>query len=191
MGQPGVQVIGMTSTGRATVQALQLNRPVLVQTRRYWIALGLHPPMTSWSFGNLAEIIGGAMGSSYTEDALVEQPTIALFAELGWTTAVCLFEQADHCPFTGRETTAEVVLTARLRPALQKLNPGLPSEAYDQAIEQLTRSRSIMSMAQANHEVYGLLKEGVRVFIQDENGEEQVTTLRVIDWQQQRTTTSF
>ena len=121
--------------------------------------------------------------SAYTEDALVEQPTIALFAELGWATAVCLFEQADHCPFTGRETTAEVVLTARLRPALQKLNPGLPSEAYDQAIEQLTRSRSIMSMAQANHEVYGLLKEGVRVFIQDENGEEQVTTLRVIDWQ--------
>jgi hypothetical protein len=40
----GVQVIGVTPTGRATVQALHLNRTGLVQTRRYWIVLGLHPP---------------------------------------------------------------------------------------------------------------------------------------------------
>lgn len=120
----------------------------------------------------------------FSEDALVEQPTIALFAELGWQPAVCLFETADHCPFTQRETTAEVVLRARLRPALEKLNPGLPADAYDQAIEQLTQDRSIMSVSQANRAVYGLLKEGVRVLVQDDAGEEQVTTLRVIDWQQ-------
>lgn len=32
------------AVGGETVQALNLNRPKLVQTRHYWIALGLHPP---------------------------------------------------------------------------------------------------------------------------------------------------
>lgn len=40
----GVRVIGLTPTGRATVQALYLNRPVIVQLRRYWLVLALHPP---------------------------------------------------------------------------------------------------------------------------------------------------
>ena len=37
-------LIGLTPAGRATVALLRMNRPVLVQMRRYWIALGLHPP---------------------------------------------------------------------------------------------------------------------------------------------------
>lgn len=40
----GVQITGLTAIGRATVHALHLNRPGLVQARRYWIVLGLHPP---------------------------------------------------------------------------------------------------------------------------------------------------
>lgn len=39
-----IRVTGMTPTGRATVQALQLNRAVLVTARRLWIAAGWHPP---------------------------------------------------------------------------------------------------------------------------------------------------
>ncbi len=45
--------------------------------------------------------MGNARAGSYSEDVLVEQPTIALFTELGWETAVCLFETADHCPNGG------------------------------------------------------------------------------------------
>ena len=40
----GTQVVGLTPVGRATVEALQVNRPVIVQLRRYWVALSLHPP---------------------------------------------------------------------------------------------------------------------------------------------------
>ncbi len=40
----GATVIGLTSAGRATIALLRMNRPVLVQMRRYWAALGLHPP---------------------------------------------------------------------------------------------------------------------------------------------------
>jgi len=40
----GAILVGLTPTGRATIALLRMNRPVLVQMRRYWIALGLHPP---------------------------------------------------------------------------------------------------------------------------------------------------
>ena len=37
-------IIGMTTTGRATVEALQLNRPEIVNLRRALSAIGFHPP---------------------------------------------------------------------------------------------------------------------------------------------------
>ena len=40
----GNRIIGLTPTGRATVVALKLNRAVLVEARRVWVAAGLHPP---------------------------------------------------------------------------------------------------------------------------------------------------
>ena len=40
----GGMVSGKTAIGRATIEAFSINRPVLVQLRRYWITLGLHPP---------------------------------------------------------------------------------------------------------------------------------------------------
>ena len=33
-------LVGLTPAGRATIALLRMNRPVLVQMRRYWIALG-------------------------------------------------------------------------------------------------------------------------------------------------------
>jgi hypothetical protein len=38
------EILGLTPIGRATVQALNLNRLLLVQARRAWVAAGLHPP---------------------------------------------------------------------------------------------------------------------------------------------------
>jgi hypothetical protein len=37
-------ITGRTLVGRATVHALHMNRPVMVELRRYWAATGLHPP---------------------------------------------------------------------------------------------------------------------------------------------------
>jgi type I restriction enzyme, R subunit len=125
--------------------------------------------------------------AGYTETTLVEQPAIALLAELGWET-VNAYHEFDHGEsILGRETKAEVILTARLRPALQKLNPDIPSEAIDQAIDQaieeLTRDRSRMSLAAANREIYHLLKNGVRVHVPDPEGHgETVEVVRVVDW---------
>ncbi|MFN8460126.1 MAG: HNH endonuclease [Anaerolineae bacterium] len=38
-----VHIIGQTPTGRATVVALQLNRPMLVRARRRWVSIGWYP----------------------------------------------------------------------------------------------------------------------------------------------------
>jgi hypothetical protein len=54
------------------------------------------------------------MPHAYTEDQLVEQSAIGLFAEPGWTTAS----------------------------ALGRLNPALPPEAITTAVDELTRDRS-------------------------------------------------
>ncbi|HWE61772.1 MAG TPA: hypothetical protein VHB98_08680 [Chloroflexota bacterium] len=40
----GLQVIGLTPCGRATVIALQLNNVIAVLVRREWIAADWHPP---------------------------------------------------------------------------------------------------------------------------------------------------
>ncbi|HEY52595.1 MAG TPA: HNH endonuclease [Caldilineae bacterium] len=38
------EIEGLTPTGRATVDALRLNRPALVHSRRRWVSVGWHPP---------------------------------------------------------------------------------------------------------------------------------------------------
>ncbi len=125
------------------------------------------------------------MTFDYTENALIEHPAIELFEKLGWETADCFheFSRPGGSPL-GRETKGEVVLVkSRLRPALERLNPGLPHEAFDLAIEELTRDRSRLSLAHANREIYDLIKNGVRVYVPDPGGDgETVENVRLIDW---------
>jgi type I restriction enzyme R subunit len=123
--------------------------------------------------------------TDYSENALVEQPAIALFASLAFETANCFDEQiGGSAPTHGRETTADVILTRRLRAALEFLNPGVRREVIDGAVEELARDRSAVSLAHANRDVYKLLKDGVKVTYQDDEGGEAVETVRVIDWDQ-------
>ena len=104
---------------------------------------------------------------SYTEDQLVEQPAIGLFAALGWQTVSAMEETFGPTGTLQRETKGEVVLTPRLRDALTRLNPALPAEAITAAVDELTRDRSTMILEAANREVYLLLKEGIKVSVLD------------------------
>ena len=69
------------------------------------------------------------MPHAYTEEQLVEQPAIGLFAELGWQTVSALEETFGATGTLLRETKGDVVLVSRLRAALERLNPALPPEA--------------------------------------------------------------
>jgi type I restriction enzyme R subunit len=128
---------------------------------------------------------------AYTEDQLVEQPAIALLAELGWATASALEEILGLQGTFGRETKSEVVLVARLRAALARLNPEVPLEGVTAAIDQLIAERSAMSVVAANREVYSLLKEGVPVSLPDpERGGQRILRVRVVDWLRARSNAS-
>ena len=120
----------------------------------------------------------------YSEDILVEQPTIELFAELEYEMANTFHEKLGKYGTLGRETEDEVVLVPRLRIALQRLNPDLPHEAIELAVEELTRDRSALSPANANHEIYQLLKNGIPVRISASDDSEIVEKVRVIDWKE-------
>jgi len=128
------------------------------------------------------------MPHAYTEDQLVEQPAIGLFAELGWQTLSASEETFGSGGTLGRDTKGDVVLVPRLRAALERLNPILPSEAISAAIDELTRDRSSMLLAAANREGYLLIKEGIAVSVPDkEQGGQKTERVRVIDWQNPET----
>lgn len=119
----------------------------------------------------------------YTEDSLIEQPAIALLAELGWETFNAYSEFDHGVSPLGRETNAEVVLKSRLREALLRINPEVSVDSIHQTIEELTRDRSRMSAVAANREIYHLLKNGLRIPVPDPAGDgETVEVVRVIDW---------
>ena len=122
---------------------------------------------------------------AYTEDQLVEQPAIGLFATLGWQTVSAMEETLGVGGTLGRETKGEVVLIERLRESLTKLNAKLPVETIEAAIDEIGRDRSAMSLESANREIYQLLKDGIMVSIPDrENGGQKIERLRVVDWDQ-------
>jgi len=118
----------------------------------------------------------------YTENPLVEQPAIALFKELKWHFLDCFNEFDGQTSFLGRENKDEVILRSRLLPALRVLNSALPDEALRLAMDELARDRSTMSMAHANREIYGLLKDGVKITFRADDGSMATETVTVIDW---------
>jgi type I restriction enzyme R subunit len=124
------------------------------------------------------------MSHAYSEDQLVEQPAIGLFAALGWQTVSAQEETFGVAGSLGRETKSEVVLATRLNAALARLNPTLPAEAITAAIDELARDRSAMSLEAANREIYQHLKEGLTVSVPDrEHGGQKVERLTIVDWE--------
>ncbi|HEY3345870.1 MAG TPA: HsdR family type I site-specific deoxyribonuclease, partial [Anaerolineaceae bacterium] len=120
--------------------------------------------------------------NQYSEDTLIEQPAIHLLAQMGWQAANCFDETFGPSGSLGRETPSEVVLVSRLLPALHQLNPSLPEPVFALAVEELARDRSLVSPAEANRQVYELLKNGVPVTYRDAQGVECFERVQVIDW---------
>lgn len=127
----------------------------------------------------MAPSLSGLVAS---EDGIVEKPALALLRELGWE-CINLYDEAlgPNNP-TGRNSFREPHLSARLRAALERLNPSLSGEALKLAEEELTRDRSAVIPVAANREVLSLLTNGVRVEIKNQDGKFEVILVKVIDW---------
>lgn len=120
----------------------------------------------------------------FSEDNLVEQTVIKLIKKV-WADSEChinAYSDEDDAKL-GREHRGEVVLKKFLLSALQKLNPGLTNEALEQAVEQIIRDRSHLSLVNANKEIYQLLRDGANVQMMDENGEYETERVRFFDFQ--------
>jgi type I restriction enzyme, R subunit len=121
-------------------------------------------------------------GAITSESGLIETPGLELLEELGWTHANLMQEEPGASNPTGRLSLRELVLPARFRVALSKLNPSLPAEALQQAELAVTSDRSAMLPVAANRDVYKLLREGVPVEVRQQDGSVKPERVAVIDW---------
>lgn len=122
--------------------------------------------------------------SPYSEDSLVQQTTADYLEQwLGWR-SVLAWNQEDFGPnsLLGRGSEREVVLTRTLRERLVALTPGLPTEAYDDAMRQVVASPVAQSLAATNRDEYAQLRDGVWVTFRDAKGERCRERLQLIDF---------
>lgn len=124
----------------------------------------------------------------YSEDLLIQAPTAELLQKpLGWHT---VFAQDDEDfgadSLLGRSNDTEVVLKRDVLAALQRLNPGLPPEAYSQALAQVLQDDITKTLVALNEEKYMLLRDGVPVKYRttDQNGAGRLVDkrLRLVDF---------
>lgn len=120
----------------------------------------------------------------FDEDTLVQGTTADyLRDELGWDSVYAYNNETFGPEGTlGRKDDTEVVLKRYLGEALVKLNPGLPREAYQAAIREITQATVAQSAIHANREKYELLRDGVLVPYRDEKGGLKRTRLRIFDF---------
>ena len=122
--------------------------------------------------------------SSYTEDTLVQKTTADyLEHQLGWK-SVYAYNNEDLGPqsLLGRNSDRDIVLTRPLRTKLIELNPGLPDDAYDDAVRQIVTTAATQSLIATNLENYILIRDGIQVTFRNEKGERVRRRLRVIDF---------
>jgi len=120
----------------------------------------------------------------YSEDLLIQAPTAELLAQqLGWQS---VFAQDDEDfgadSLLGRSDDSEVVLKREALAALERLNPGLPPEAYSQALALVLQDDITKTLIALNEEKYGLLRDGVPVRYREASGRLVDRRLRLIDF---------
>lgn len=116
---------------------------------------------------------------NFTE-SVVEQAALAWLESMGYQ-IVSGPEIAPGEASAERENYGQVVLESRLRQALQRLNPQVPSDALEEAFRKLTRPDS-PSLVANNHVIHKYLVEGVPVEYQRADGSIGGDLVRVFDY---------
>ena len=119
-----------------------------------------------------------------SEDRLVQE-TFANYLRdrLGWE-SVYAYNNETFGPggMLGRANEREALLLRDLKTALTRLNPLLPTEAIDKALQTLTKFDYSRSMLQHNLEFYRYIRDGVPVSYRDKQGQLRHAYARVIDF---------
>jgi type I restriction enzyme R subunit len=112
------------------------------------------------------------------EDHL-EQAALDWFVELGYK-KVSGYDLAPDGPAPERTDFRQVILTDRLRQRLAALNPSVPANAIEAAIQQIINP-NLPSLVQANRQFHRYLRDGVRVEFQ-RDGETVADFVRLFDF---------
>ena len=114
-------------------------------------------------------------------ESVVEQAALAWLESLGWRVTHGL-EIAPGEAGAERGDYAQVVLEARLREALARLNPVLPPQALEDVFRRLMRPEGAEVSAR-NRAVHRLLVEGVTVEYHAPDGAIRGAQARVLDFE--------
>lgn len=113
-------------------------------------------------------------------ESIVEDSALTWFGELGYAVA--------HAPHlapgemaTERESFADVVLVARLRDALTRLNPSIPSDAHEEPFRKVLRHEA-PSLVGNNRAFHHMLRDGVSVEYRRDDGSIAGDQVRLIDF---------
>ena len=114
-------------------------------------------------------------------EAAVEQAAVAWLRGQGWRTLHGP-DIGPGMPAAERADYGQVVLERRLRDALAKLNPDVPSAALDDAFRKLTRPES-STLEARNRAFHRMLVDGITVEYLDRDGAVRGAQAQIIDFE--------
>lgn len=122
------------------------------------------------------------INQDFSEDSLIEQTAIEIFQSLGYEYLDCFEEKLGKDGDFGRETRSEVIITSRLKKSLKNFNPTLSEEDIENAIGIILKDQTILNPVNANKEIYHLLKDGIKIKIVKDDGNESIERVKFIDF---------
>jgi type I restriction enzyme, R subunit len=115
-----------------------------------------------------------------TEQILTEEAVIEWFKQLGYEYK--FGPEISPGGILAERDFKDVILEKRLKGALKRLNPDLPEKAIDEAIYKLKKVE-YPNLEIANKEVYQMLRDGIRVEVEDKNKNLRGRFVKVIDFE--------
>lgn len=117
---------------------------------------------------------------TFITEADIEQMLLDQLADLGYQcTSDAVIGPEGHA--SEREAFSDVLLLDRIRAAIARLNPAIPTEAQEEALKQLVATVS-PSLIEENRRLHRLLVEGVPVEFYTANGTLRGDTVRLVDF---------
>lgn len=123
------------------------------------------------------------MPNFISEDAIEQAILKLLHEQLGYDLLNSYTSDADDLnDRSGRSDKREVIFSDRLKEAALRLNPGIPEAAIEEALSRLIDKRHAMSPVAANREIDNLIRDGMPVEFENDQGKKEQERVRVIDF---------
>ena len=113
-------------------------------------------------------------------ESIVENAALTWFGGLGYAVGHGS-QMAPGEPAAERDAFSDVVLVARLRQAIQRLNPQVPEDAREDALRQVLRVGS-PSVTRTNRSFHEMLRDGVTVEYRRPQGSIAVDLVRLVSF---------